>query len=122
MFTSTTQQHSNDFFFFFHDPCGYVLLRRSAVLQCAPGQELYDLSIGAILVDIRNREDKASPHRLLSGYFSGISSVGREECTSDQGPPRKRIGLKAAKSLSLTMLTLSCCTLLSTLGVDVPGV
>lgn len=103
MFTSTRKYLSSDHF----GSLCHALLRRSAALQCAPGQELYDLFIpfywgepdqpynlleaGAIVVQVKNRGSKSSPQRLLNHTFFDISSVGeQEEPGANQECLRKR--------------------------------
>lgn len=93
MFTSTIRDLPSESFY---HVC-HALLRRSAALQCAPGQKSYDTLLpfywgppdgpydlakaGAILVQVKNGTTKTSTQELIREAFLAAASVTSEGCT-----------------------------------------
>lgn len=128
MFTSTKERLSNDSF----DTLCYTLLRRSAALQCASNQESYDLFIpfycgdpdekynlakaGAILVQVKNRDRKASPELLLGECFTNSSLRENKE------PLQKRAQHESSEKVLFHNKEAKLLYILLDLGVDAPDV
>lgn len=70
-------------------------------------------------MQLKNRKNKESPHRLLSDE---ISPVGREERTSDQEPPRKRVRTESGQKFLFNHANAKLLYIIPDLGVDEPGV